>query len=291
MPALSINDVTVTEGGTATFTVSLSAASTQTVTVVASTANGTAVAPGDYTARTGVTLTFAAGTTTQTFAVTTVNDTVVEPTETFNVNLTAATNATITDAQGVGTITDNDAAATRPNVSINSTSQNRASFPTTTVAQRPRSHQRSHYTVLSVNDLGMHCGDYDTRVASILPPFNVVHAIALRKGTTGASAPLRLGEDQVSIRYSAVANPTDPVLSNPASILDSSFNGTYKTNFWDVARGGLRSVLSGGHLAAVLPGRGNILTWDYRCRTWNGCIWAMATGSRPAEHAGRFGTL
>ena len=46
VPAISLNDVTVTEGGTATFTVSLSAASAQTVTVVASTANGTASAPG-----------------------------------------------------------------------------------------------------------------------------------------------------------------------------------------------------------------------------------------------------
>jgi hypothetical protein len=109
-PAISVNDVTVTEGATANFTVSLSAASTQTVTVVASTANGSAVAPGDYTARTSVTLNFAPGATTQTFAVTTINDTAVEQTETFNVTLSGATNATIADATGVGTINDNDAA-------------------------------------------------------------------------------------------------------------------------------------------------------------------------------------
>ena len=41
---------------------------------------------------------------------TTINDTAVEPTETFNVNLSGATNATIADAQGVGTINDNDTA-------------------------------------------------------------------------------------------------------------------------------------------------------------------------------------
>ena len=103
--------MTVTEGGTANFTVSLSAASAQQVTVVASTANGTATAGSDYTARANVTLTFPAGTTTQTFAVATINDTAVESAETFNVNLTGATNATIADAQGVGTINDND---TRP---------------------------------------------------------------------------------------------------------------------------------------------------------------------------------
>ncbi len=102
MPSLRVNDVTVAEGGIATFTVSLSAASTQTVSVVASTANGSAVAPGDFTARTGVTLTFPAGTTTQSFAVTTINDVTVESTETFNVNLSRATNATIADAPGRG---------------------------------------------------------------------------------------------------------------------------------------------------------------------------------------------
>ncbi len=113
-PSLSINNVTVTEGGAANFTVSLSAASTSTVTVVASTANGTAVAPGDYTARSNVTLTFAPNTTTQTFAVTTINDTAVESTETFNVNLSGATNATIADNQGVGTINDNDGGGPTP---------------------------------------------------------------------------------------------------------------------------------------------------------------------------------
>ena len=116
--ALSINNVTVTEGGTANFTVSLSAASTQTVTVVASTANDSAVAPGDFTARTNVTLTFAPGTTTQTFAVTTINDTAVESTELFKVNLSGATNANISDSEGVGTINDNDTAA-QASLSIN----------------------------------------------------------------------------------------------------------------------------------------------------------------------------
>ncbi len=68
-PALSINDVAVAEGnaGTTTlgFTVSLSAASGQTVTVGYATANGTAtIADGDYLAASG-TLTFAPGVTTQ----------------------------------------------------------------------------------------------------------------------------------------------------------------------------------------------------------------------------------
>ncbi len=27
---------------------------------------------------------------------------------------------------------------------------------------------------VAINDLGMHCGDLDTRIASILPPFQVL---------------------------------------------------------------------------------------------------------------------
>jgi len=63
-PGLSINDVSVTEGNsgttTATFTVTLSAASNQTVNVNFATANGTATAPTDYLATSG-TLTFNPG--------------------------------------------------------------------------------------------------------------------------------------------------------------------------------------------------------------------------------------
>src|SRR5207247_4767962 len=67
-PTLVINDVTVTEGDAGTtdavFTVSLSAASLQAITVDFATANGTALALADYTTQTG-TLTFAPGITAQ----------------------------------------------------------------------------------------------------------------------------------------------------------------------------------------------------------------------------------
>ena len=115
-PSIAITDVTANEGnaGTTTFgfTVSLSAASGQTVTVQYATADGTAtVANSDYTAITLTTLTFAPGETTKPVNVLVTGDTTVEPNENFFVNLTAPTNATILDAQGQGNITNDDSVA------------------------------------------------------------------------------------------------------------------------------------------------------------------------------------
>ena len=116
-PTLSINNVTVSEGdlGTtsAVFTVTLSAASGQIVTVVATTADDAATAPFDYINLLPTTLTFAPGETTKTVTVVVNSDTLPEADETYFVNLTAAVNATVTDNQGLGTIVDDDIDHTR----------------------------------------------------------------------------------------------------------------------------------------------------------------------------------
>lgn len=120
-PALSINDVSVVEGNggstTATFTVTLTAPSAQTVTVNFATANGSAASGIDYGARSG-TLTFAPGVVSQTIAVSILGDTVAETNETYFVNLSGAVNAAISDAQGVGSILNDDVPL--PTVSIGS---------------------------------------------------------------------------------------------------------------------------------------------------------------------------
>lgn len=89
------------------FTLTLSAASAQTVTVTAATANNTAIAPGDYLAKTA-TVTFLPGQTSRPFAVRVKEDTLVEGTEHFFVNLSNAVNATIADGRAVGIILDDD---------------------------------------------------------------------------------------------------------------------------------------------------------------------------------------
>jgi hypothetical protein len=112
-PQLSALDVLVPEGtgGTsdAVFTVSLSPTATQPVTVAFATTNGTATAPADYTSTSGV-ITFPPGTGVRTVTVPVVGDATDEPDETFTVGLSNPTNAAIQDAEGVGTIADDDAA-------------------------------------------------------------------------------------------------------------------------------------------------------------------------------------
>jgi hypothetical protein len=110
-PTLSVNDVTVAEGDTgaiAVFTVTLSEARNFSVTAQYITSNGTASAGSDYEAVSG-TVTFAPGQTSRTITVPVVGDDAPEPNETFFVNLSNATGGAIADAQGQGTITDDDA--------------------------------------------------------------------------------------------------------------------------------------------------------------------------------------
>jgi len=111
-PSISVNDVTVTEGNTgtvnATFTVSLSAASSKTVTVDYATVDGSATtAGGDYQAASG-TLSFAPGETTKTVTVRVNGDRLAESNEYFQLVLTDPANAFVADARGVGNITDDE---------------------------------------------------------------------------------------------------------------------------------------------------------------------------------------
>jgi len=109
---LSVNDVAIAEGNSGTrnltFTVKLSKADNRNIiTVMYATADGSATAGSDYVAVSG-TLTFPKGKTTQTVAVPIIGDTVIEPNESFTLNLSNPVKATLADATGVGTITNDD---------------------------------------------------------------------------------------------------------------------------------------------------------------------------------------
>ena len=107
MPELSIADTSVVEGDTAQFNVSLTSESAQPVTVSWATADGTAKEGTDYEARTA-TLTIPAGETVRQISVPTVEDDFHEPAERFRVTLSGASGATLADASGEATISDDD---------------------------------------------------------------------------------------------------------------------------------------------------------------------------------------
>jgi len=119
LPALSISDVTLAEGNSGTtsfdFTVTLTPASTFPVTISYATADDTAIAGSDYQATSG-SLTFAAGQTTKTVSVLVTGEVTTEPNEDFFVNLFNPGNASVSDAQGQGNITNDDA---NPSITIN----------------------------------------------------------------------------------------------------------------------------------------------------------------------------
>lgn len=115
-PSFAIGNASVTEGGNLVFTITKTGTVSQSYSVNYATANGTAAAGSDYTAKSG-TLTFTSAQTSQTVSVVTTDDTTVESAETVLVNLSGATGgATIGGAQGVGTINDNDTSSNQPPV-------------------------------------------------------------------------------------------------------------------------------------------------------------------------------
>ena len=111
-PTISISDKSSSEGDSATYTVTIDQVSDQTVTVDYDTLeSGTATSGTDYT-HTGGTVTITAGNTTGTLTVNTIEDGDYEANETYSVILSNPSNATITDATGAGTITEDDSAPT-----------------------------------------------------------------------------------------------------------------------------------------------------------------------------------
>jgi hypothetical protein len=108
LPALSIDNVVqISTTGQPTefiFTVSLSRASKQTVSVNYTTADGTATAADNDFAPTTGTLRFAPGQTTETIRVLVNGDSVPDHPEGFSVDLSGASRASIANATGYGTI-------------------------------------------------------------------------------------------------------------------------------------------------------------------------------------------
>jgi hypothetical protein len=107
-PVVGVGDAPVApEGGSAVFTIALSAPSGRAVSVAYTTVDGSAVAGQDYTAR-SARIGIPAGATSATVGVALLDDGAAEPSETFGLRLSAPSAATLGAANGGATILDND---------------------------------------------------------------------------------------------------------------------------------------------------------------------------------------
>ena len=133
VPSLSISDTAINEGNSGTktmvFTVHLSQAATTGVNYNIATANGTATAGSDYVANSLNAQLIPAGSVSKLFSVTINGDATIEPNETLTANLSAASGATISDAQATGTINNDDV----PSLSISDAAINEGNSGTKTL--------------------------------------------------------------------------------------------------------------------------------------------------------------
>jgi hypothetical protein len=196
-PVVTVSDPTVAEGtGTSrnlVFTVTLTPASEQTVTVNYATADATAVStgfPADYTAVAG-TLTFVPGVTTQNVSVMLTTDSIDEIDETLLLNLTLpdGSPATISDAQGVGTIADDDG----PTIAVDDVAVDEGDFDTTdatfTVTLSATSVQPVSFDVVTADDTAVAPDDYSAIPAAT--------PITIPAGQTTASVTVTIEGDFV----------------------------------------------------------------------------------------------
>ena len=135
-PSVTITDVTVTEGtggpATASFTIAVAPPPKPCCTLQVSwaTAPGSASSPSDFTSASG-TVSLTKSVTSRVVSVPIVGDAIDEPNETFVVNLSnlVGVPGTISDAQGIGTIVDNDAP---PTLTVNDVSVTEGNAGSTT---------------------------------------------------------------------------------------------------------------------------------------------------------------
>jgi hypothetical protein len=132
LPRISVSDASANESDTElSFVLSLSAPSTQPVSVSYNNSNITAANGSDYVALAS-TVTFAPGETTLVVKIPVLDNLVAEPTELARLNLFSPVNATLARAGGYGHIVDNDQASGTPVISVSDAvvdeSQARAAF-------------------------------------------------------------------------------------------------------------------------------------------------------------------
>ncbi|MCY4486530.1 MAG: hypothetical protein OXF11_05360, partial [Deltaproteobacteria bacterium] len=232
-PTLSIADATATEtdaSGTMNFTVTLSEAVNEQVTVDYATAStgATATAGADYTAATG-TVTFAANVTTASFAVTVLGDNIDETDqETFTVTLSAASgNVRIEDGSATGTINDDDAAPA-PTVSLNTPIAEAGGTSTITVSTGTGSTYETARTVtLMVTGEALDGPDYTIDTKTLELPAGVGTAVSTVTTTVTAV------DDKIDENDDGSANDQPETIMVSASIAGSGIGEVQTVHITD----------------------------------------------------------
>ena len=284
-PALSINDVGVTEGdsGTtaATFTVSLSGPSGKPISVDYATANGSAIAPADYATGSG-TLNFAVGDTTEQVTVLVNGDTLDEVNETFTVNLTNGLNATIGDPQGIGTIIDNDST---PTLAITDVTVIEGNCPATveatfTVSLSAPSGQPVTVQAASANDTATAPADYTALAPTTL---------SFAPGETTKQVSVTVNGDALDevneTFFVNLANPTNATIVDTqgvGTITDDDPLSALSVNDVTIGEGNSGTVPA-TFTVTLAPVSGRAVTVDYA--TGNG------SATSPADYQANGGTL
>jgi uncharacterized repeat protein (TIGR01451 family) len=221
----SISDVSQNEGNGGTtnfiFTLTLSHAVSQQVTVDYTLADGSAVAPGDYDG-TGGTATFAANTTSTIITVPVVGDLVPEPNENFFVNLTNPQNAILgNDTQAEGTILNDDT----PFALLTMTKDGPATAaPGTQIT----------YTIVINNTGNIAAGDNPgNELTDILPPELTLVSAAASSGTAVANIPTNTVTWNGSVAAGGTLTITITALVEavaPGTTITNQASLTYDTN-------------------------------------------------------------
>lgn len=218
LPTLSIGDTEIAEGGspqTMTFTVTLSRPIGFPVTVRYSTADGTATAPSDYVAVSGV-ATIAAGSTTTAVSVAVNGDAVVEPNETLTVTLADAVNATIADGSASGTLRNDD--QPRPRAGRYSGTTSQSGVIQFDVAP----------DLTAVSNLGatvdIECPSINFQANDLFIGFD--GSVPVTPGTWHFEVTLPLNEEGVTGSFSVTGNLAAPGSASGNMRLDLDFSGT-----------------------------------------------------------------
>jgi len=206
-PSVSINDVSQAEGNSGTtsfnFSVTLSAASGQTVSVDYSTAAGTATIGNDFQPANG-TLTFAAGETQQSVNILVNGDADDEPDETFFVQLGNPTNATLAKAQGTGTIINDDSGGA-PSIQFSADSysvQEDLTAAAITVTRSGDTSGTASVDYATADGTAHQKGDYETAFGTL----------KFAPGEVSKTFPVLINEDN----YAEGTETVNLTLSNPA---------------------------------------------------------------------------